>query len=136
MMHIPFAFFGVNTVEKLLFRDRSERCDRQHLGLSSAEQAGTVNAGEKPGFRIERTDFFQSSAVNALMLFEQHFPNDHFFGFVNRFAEGRAAVGIFLGKFFFNRRRNFRQPCVADIFVVGVQRVPDHIVCEFFDVAV
>ena len=78
----------------------------------------------------ERTDLIHAAAVDALVILEQPAADDLLLNFVDELGVNDLEVGVFLAEGRHDGVLNREHTLVADVLVVGVERVHDVLLAE------
>ena len=101
-MHITLALFFIKPVKKLSVAHRAESGYGKHLSLTSGKHTRAVNSVKQVNLGVKRTDFVNSSAVNALAVIKQPATNNIFLNLVKTFFDFDFHFGINLIEFLVN----------------------------------
>ena len=133
MVHVALALFLVKTLKLLAVGNGTQCADGHDLSLTSGEQTGTVNSRQHADFSSQRTDLVHLSAVNALVVVEQPAAYYELLELVYSLVDHSDLLWVNFIELCVDIVNDGLQALLADILVVGVQRVSDTLDSEIRD---
>ena len=124
VVDIALGLLGVDGVQLLRGGQGVQRADGEHLRLASGEQAGAVDSGQDADLGVERTNLVHLAAVDALAG-EQPLLDDLLLHLVQTDLDMHVEVLVLVGKLLCEIAAGSGQALLADVLVVGIQRVFD-----------
>lgn len=102
LMHIAAGLFAVNSIQKLCFPHGTQRCNRQHLGLTPGKHTGTMDPGQHTDLCCQWPHLIQLSAVNPLAFIQQPAADNELLQLINTLIDLRCLIRMGFFEFLMN----------------------------------